>query len=48
MINEFLAPEIPPNYNVCFQQDGATAHTAVIRTAVLRALVSSAGDFTFR
>jgi hypothetical protein len=33
MINEFLAPKLPPNHNVWFQQNGATSHTAVIRMA---------------
>jgi hypothetical protein len=43
VINEFLAPKLPPNHDFCFQQDGATAHTAEIRTVALRALVSSKG-----
>jgi hypothetical protein len=33
MVNEFLAPKLPPNHNLWFQQNGATAHTAVIRMA---------------
>ena len=37
MINEFLSPNLPPNNGtLCFQQDGATAHTAVINIAALR------------
>jgi hypothetical protein len=35
MINEFLAPKLPPNHNLRFQQDGATAHTAVVSMAAL-------------
>jgi hypothetical protein len=38
MINEFLAPKLPPNHNFWFQQDGATAHTAVISMAALHLL----------
>ena len=39
MINEFLSPNLPPNNGILrFQQDGATAHTAVISIAVLRCL----------
>jgi len=36
MINEFITAKLPPNHNLWFQQDGATAHTAVIRMAALR------------
>jgi len=36
MINEFLAPKLPPHHNLWFQQDGATSHTAVISVAALR------------
>jgi len=39
MINEFLFPNLPPdNDTLWFQQDGATAHTAVISIAALRRL----------
>jgi hypothetical protein len=39
MINEFLSPSLPPNNGILlFQQDGATAHTAVISIAALRRL----------
>ena len=38
MINEFLAPNLPPNNNLWFEQDGATSHTAVIITAAIRLL----------
>ena len=39
MINEFLSPNLPPNNGTLwFQQDGATAHTAVISIAALRCL----------
>jgi len=39
MINEFLSPNLPPNNGTLwFQQDGATAHTAVISIAALRRL----------
>ena len=48
VINEYIAPKIPSNHNLCLQQDGAKAHTAVIRTSALRAFVSSTGDFSFR
>jgi hypothetical protein len=30
MINVFLAPKLPPNHNLWSQQNGSTAHTAVI------------------
>ena len=36
MINEFLAPELPPNHNLWSQQDGSTVHTVVISKAALR------------
>ena len=36
--NEFLAPKLPQNHNLWFQQNGATAHTAVINMAVLHLL----------
>ena len=37
MINEFLSPNLPPNSGTLwFQQDGATAHTAVISIAAFR------------
>jgi len=39
MINEFLSPNLPPNNGTLwFQQDGATAHTAVISIYALRRL----------
>jgi len=39
MINEFLSPNLPPNNGTLwFQQDGATAHKAVISIAALRRL----------
>ena len=39
MINEFLFPNLPPNNGTLwFQQDGATAHAAVISIAALRRL----------
>jgi len=38
-INESLAPKLPPHHNVCFLQDGATAHTAVISMAAHRCLL---------
>jgi len=38
MINEVLAPNLPPSHNLWFQQDGATAHTAVISMSALRLL----------
>ena len=39
MINEFLSPNLTPNNGTLwFQQDGATAHTAVISIAALRRL----------
>ena len=49
MINEFLAPTLPPHHNLWFQQNGATAHSAVIRMAALRLLfpqrvISCVGD----
>jgi hypothetical protein len=34
-INEFLASKLPPNHNLLFQQDGATACTTVISMASL-------------
>jgi len=53
MINEFLAPKLPPNHNLWFQQDGATAHRAVISMAALRLLfpqrvISRFGDVPTR
>jgi len=37
MINEFLSPNLPPKSGTLwFQQDGATAHTAVISIAAFR------------
>jgi len=39
MINEFLSPNLPPkNDTLWLQQDGATAHTAVISITALRRL----------
>jgi len=34
MINEFLVPKLPPNRNLEFQQDGATAHMAWLHFSV--------------
>ena len=49
MINEFLSPNLPPNNGTLwFQQDGATAHTAVIWHRCASPFVSAAGDFSFR
>jgi hypothetical protein len=39
MINEFLAPKLPPKHNLWFQQDGTAAHMAVIK------MTAAAGDF---
>ncbi|GFG40906.1 hypothetical protein Cfor_01469, partial [Coptotermes formosanus] len=36
MINEFPASNLPPNHTVWFQQDSATAHTALISMAAFR------------
>ena len=53
MINEFLSPNLPPNSGtLCFQQDGATAHTAVICIAAFRRLfrqrvISRFGDVSW-
>ena len=50
IINELLSPNLPPNSGTLwFQQDGATAHTAVISIAAFRHLfpqrvISSFGD----
>jgi len=50
MINEFLPPNLPPNNGTLwFEQDVATAHTAVISIAALRCLfpqrvISGFGD----
>jgi hypothetical protein len=49
MINEFLAPKPPPHHNLRFQQNGVTAHSAVIRMAAFRHLfpqrvISRVGD----
>jgi hypothetical protein len=38
MANEFLSPKLPSNHTLWFQQDGATAHTAVFNIAALRRL----------
>jgi hypothetical protein len=38
LINEFLAPKLPPNHTLCFQHDGATEHTPVLSMAALRSL----------
>ena len=38
MNNEFLAPKLPPNHNLWFQQDGATPPMTVINMAVLHRL----------
>jgi len=54
MINELLSPNLPPNNgNLWFQQDGATAHMAVISSiAALRCLfperaISRFGDVSW-
>jgi len=53
MINEFLSPNLPPNNGTLwFQQDGATAHTAVISISALRRLspqwvISRFGDVSW-
>jgi hypothetical protein len=45
MINEFLALKLPPNHNLRFQQDGATAHTAVISMPLFQQrVISRSGD----
>jgi len=49
MINEFQAPQLPPNRNLWFQQYGATSHMTVIGMAVLcylfaQQLISHFGD----
>jgi len=45
MINEFLAPKLPPNHNSRFQQDGATAHLAVISMPLFQQrVISRSGD----
>ena len=36
--NEFLAPQLPPDHNLWFQQYGAMPHMTVIRMAVLHYL----------
>jgi len=33
-----IAPKLPPNHNMWFQQDGAMAHTTVINMAELHSL----------
>ena len=38
MINEFIAPKLPQNHGLWFQQDGAMAHMKVISMAALRRL----------
>ena len=48
-----LAPKLPPNHNLWFQQDGSTAHTAVISMAALSLLfpqrmISRFGDVPTR
>jgi hypothetical protein len=45
MINEFLAPKFPPNHNLRFQQDGATAHSPVISMPLFKQrVISRSGD----
>ena len=49
IINEFLASKLPPDHTLWFQQDGNTAHMAVISKAALRHLfpqqvISCVGD----
>jgi len=41
IINEFLAPKLPPNHNLRFQQDGAEAHSAVISMPLFQQQVIS-------
>ena len=48
MTNEFLAPKLPPNHNLWFQQDGATAHKVVIKHGCASLFVSTADDFSIR
>jgi len=43
MINEFLAPKLPPHHNLWFQHDGATSHTAAICVAALRRVFATGG-----
>jgi hypothetical protein len=48
VINEFLAPKLPPNHNLWFQQDGAMAHMAVISMSLLGCLFLHHLIFFFR
>jgi hypothetical protein len=41
IINEFLAPKLPPNHKLWFQQYGVTAYTAVMSMAALRTVLRS-------
>jgi len=38
MISEFVAPKLPPNRSLWYQQDGSTTHTAVINMAAFHCL----------
>jgi len=38
VINEFIAPKLPQNHGLWFQQDGAMAHMEVIGMAALHHL----------
>jgi len=38
IINEFLAPKVPPNHNLWFQQDRSMLHMTVINMALLHHL----------
>jgi hypothetical protein len=45
MINEFPALQLPPNHNLRFQQDGATAQWAVISMPLFQQrVISRSGD----
>lgn len=44
IINEFLALKLPPNHDLWFQQDGATAHSAVISMPLFQQRVISRSD----
>jgi hypothetical protein len=41
MLNEFIAPKLPRNHGLCFQQDRAMAQMEVISMAALRCLFHS-------
>ena len=48
MINEFLAPKLPQNHNLWFQQDGAMAHMSVIKHGCALLFVTTAGDISLQ